>query len=280
MGLGGVGLSCVMGAVLAGAGQVVAVDRVGPSSTRPVRSAPRPRSSPVRLPPPSNSFAISPTAAPTSCSKRSAGATRSSSRSRRCPRRHGRARRDDAVRRGGVVRGIPVRRQEPPDPRLELRLRGAVDRLPALRARLFLDGRLPIDRLVDRRIALDQLEDAFDGLRRARTHARWSSSNSPSLADAGNSGFHHLRAPPVAHGLRGRLSRVAVGSAHADGRGRQPAWSRWRQNWSSPRSERRLASRRPHGIHGAVPFVVEDDRDPQRVDRARARVTDGPATSQ
>ena len=37
-------------------------------------------------------------------------------------------------------------------------------RLPRY-ARLFLDGRLPIDRLVDRRIALDQLEDAFDGLR-------------------------------------------------------------------------------------------------------------------
>jgi S-(hydroxymethyl)glutathione dehydrogenase / alcohol dehydrogenase len=32
-------------------------------------------------------------------------------------------------------------------------------------AQLHLDGRLPIDRLVDRRIGLDQLEDAFDGLR-------------------------------------------------------------------------------------------------------------------
>jgi S-(hydroxymethyl)glutathione dehydrogenase / alcohol dehydrogenase len=32
-------------------------------------------------------------------------------------------------------------------------------------AQLHLDGHLPIDRLVDRRIALDQLEDAFDGLR-------------------------------------------------------------------------------------------------------------------
>jgi Zn-dependent alcohol dehydrogenase len=32
-------------------------------------------------------------------------------------------------------------------------------------AQLHLDGRLPIDRLVDRRIALDELEDAFDGLR-------------------------------------------------------------------------------------------------------------------
>ena len=29
-----------------------------------------------------------------------------------------------------------------------------------------LEGRLPIDRLVDRRIGLDDLEDAFEGLRR------------------------------------------------------------------------------------------------------------------
>lgn len=33
-------------------------------------------------------------------------------------------------------------------------------------AALHLEGRLPIDRLVDRRITLDELEDAFDGLRR------------------------------------------------------------------------------------------------------------------
>jgi S-(hydroxymethyl)glutathione dehydrogenase/alcohol dehydrogenase len=33
-------------------------------------------------------------------------------------------------------------------------------------AALHLAGRLPIDRLVDRRITLDELEDAFDGLRR------------------------------------------------------------------------------------------------------------------
>jgi len=33
-------------------------------------------------------------------------------------------------------------------------------------AQLHLDGRLPIDRLVDRRISLDELEDAFQGLRR------------------------------------------------------------------------------------------------------------------
>lgn len=30
---------------------------------------------------------------------------------------------------------------------------------------LYLDGRLPIDRLIDRRLALDDLEDAFDRLR-------------------------------------------------------------------------------------------------------------------
>jgi S-(hydroxymethyl)glutathione dehydrogenase/alcohol dehydrogenase len=33
-------------------------------------------------------------------------------------------------------------------------------------AKLHLEGRLPIDRLVDRRLALDELEDAFEGLRR------------------------------------------------------------------------------------------------------------------
>jgi S-(hydroxymethyl)glutathione dehydrogenase / alcohol dehydrogenase len=35
-------------------------------------------------------------------------------------------------------------------------------------AQLHLDGRLPIDRLVDRRIPLDELEDAFDAMRQAR----------------------------------------------------------------------------------------------------------------
>jgi S-(hydroxymethyl)glutathione dehydrogenase/alcohol dehydrogenase len=40
----------------------------------------------------------------------------------------------------------------------------AVD-FPRLAA-LHLDGRLPIDRLVDRRLGLDELEDAFEGLRR------------------------------------------------------------------------------------------------------------------
>ena len=32
-------------------------------------------------------------------------------------------------------------------------------------AQLFLDGRLPIDRLVDRHIGLDEVEGAFDRLR-------------------------------------------------------------------------------------------------------------------
>jgi S-(hydroxymethyl)glutathione dehydrogenase/alcohol dehydrogenase len=33
-------------------------------------------------------------------------------------------------------------------------------------AKLYLDGRLPIDRLVDRRIALGELGDAFEAMRR------------------------------------------------------------------------------------------------------------------
>ena len=34
-----------------------------------------------------------------------------------------------------------------------------------------LDGRLPVDRLIDRRIGLDDLEDAFAAMRRGRVHA-------------------------------------------------------------------------------------------------------------
>ncbi len=37
-----------------------------------------------------------------------------------------------------------------------------------LYAQLHLDGRLPIDRLIDRRIGLDDLEDAFDAMREGR----------------------------------------------------------------------------------------------------------------
>ena len=91
-------------------------------------------------------------------------------------------------------------------------------------AQLHLDGRLPIDRLVDRRIALDQLEDAFDGLARARTHARWSSSNSPSLADAGNSGFHTSAHAADMPGHHGASARRSVGErAHAARSSRAPA---------------------------------------------------------
>jgi S-(hydroxymethyl)glutathione dehydrogenase/alcohol dehydrogenase len=38
-------------------------------------------------------------------------------------------------------------------------------------ARLYLDGRLPIDRMVSDRIALDGIDDAFDAMRR-RERAR------------------------------------------------------------------------------------------------------------
>jgi S-(hydroxymethyl)glutathione dehydrogenase/alcohol dehydrogenase len=37
-------------------------------------------------------------------------------------------------------------------------------------AQLYLDGRLPVDRLIDRRIGLDELESAFDRLRRGEGH--------------------------------------------------------------------------------------------------------------
>ena len=63
-----------------------------------------------------------------------------------------------------VVRGLPVRRRQPPDPRLELRVRRPAVDFPRYAA-VHLDGRLPVDRLIDRRIALDDLEDAFDRLR-------------------------------------------------------------------------------------------------------------------
>ena len=53
IGLGGVGLSCVMGAVVAGASRIVAIDRVAAKlETARERSGPRTRSSPTTTPPP------------------------------------------------------------------------------------------------------------------------------------------------------------------------------------------------------------------------------------
>ena len=54
------------------------------------------------------------------------------------------------------------------------------DRLPPLR-RVVLEGRLPVGRLIDRRIGLDDLEDAFEAMRGGGTPARSSRSDGPGL---------------------------------------------------------------------------------------------------
>ena len=85
-------------------------------------------------------------------------------------RRDGGARRDDAGRGAGVVRGLPVRRRQPADPRLELRVRRPAGRLPALRRappRRPAPGRAahrPPHRARRPRSAFDRLR-AGDGLR-------------------------------------------------------------------------------------------------------------------
>ena len=135
IGLGGVGLSCVMGAAIAGASRIVAVDRVeakldaaravgatagllaGGRPGRDDRVASRPdrRRTRLRL-----------------RGDRPRGHRRARDREP-ADRRNRRPRRADAVRGSRLVRGVPARRRQPADPRLELRLRRAGDRLPALR---------------------------------------------------------------------------------------------------------------------------------------------------
>ena len=69
-----------------------------------------------------------------------------------------------AVRRAGILRGLPVRRRS-------RRILGsnygyAVAAIDFPRyAHRYLDGKLPIDRLIDRRLPLADLDDAFDRLR-------------------------------------------------------------------------------------------------------------------
>ena len=167
IGLGGVGLSCVMGAVVAGASRIVAIDRVrGQARGRDGRSARRTRSLPATTP-----------------------------RRRSTPLRDltdggpdfvfeaiGRA-----VDRGAGDRALPVGGtavlvgMTPLGERASFEVYPFVDgsrrilgsnygfaepgdRLPAVRG-VVLDGRLPVERLIDRRIGLDDLEDAFDAMR-------------------------------------------------------------------------------------------------------------------
>ena len=171
IGLGGVGLSCVMGAVLAGrAADRRRRHRAGPRSTSRASSAPptgsratrrtrRRTVEGIRRPRPA-------TAARTSCSRPSG-----------CPVTDRAGDRRAATGRDGGPVGLHEVRARPaafePFPFVDggRRILGsnygsavaAVD-FPRY-AEAYLAGRLPIDRLIDRRLPLADLEDAFDRLR-------------------------------------------------------------------------------------------------------------------
>jgi S-(hydroxymethyl)glutathione dehydrogenase/alcohol dehydrogenase len=166
IGLGGVGLSCVMGAALAGAGTIVAIDRV-PSKLEAAAS-----------------FGASATILASD-----AGATLEQVRDLTDGGPDfvfdaiGRPDTLDLALSALPVGGTAVLVGMPPyGQRASFEVYPFVDgsrRIlgsnygfadPAVDfpryARLHLEGLLPIDRLIDRRIGLDELEDAFEGLRR------------------------------------------------------------------------------------------------------------------
>ena len=135
IGLGGVGLSCVMGAVLAGAARIVAVDRVAAKldvartlGATDALLASDDQAATVEalrdLTDGGPDFVFEAIGRP---------ATVELAIEIAAARRDGGAGRDDAGRGAGVVRGLPVRRWQPADPRLELRVRRSARRLPALR---------------------------------------------------------------------------------------------------------------------------------------------------
>ena len=165
IGLGGVGLSCVMGAVLAGAGQVVAIDRVA-----------------------SKLAAATSVGATATILAGEAASTLEQLRDltdggpdfvfEAIGRRETIELAIQALPLGGTAVlvgmtpfGVEASFEVYPFVDGSRRILGSnygfaepsID-FPRY-AQLHLDGRLPIDRLVDRRIGLDQLEDAFDGLR-------------------------------------------------------------------------------------------------------------------
>ena len=253
IGLGGVGLSCVMGAALAGASTIVAVDRVA-GQARPgarARRDGRPPRRPGR--------------------RRDAGGDPRPDRRRprhvlrgdrpagddrdrdRLPadRRHGGPRRDDAVRGPGVVRAVPVRRRRPADPRLELRLGGSGGRLPALRG-------APPRRPAAGRSAGDRPDRA----RRARGRVR---------GDAPRRGrpLDHRVLTPVSRSARpvGGARRRAGGGA-ADGRLR----IRDRRQERLARDQARAAA---VGQEAPRPADGHDDpvREPDQVDDVDRRAT-------
>ena len=129
IGLGGVGLSCVMGAVLASAWRIVAVD------TNPAKLRPRPgarrhgrRCSRIRPTRRARSTAIKDAAGDggPDYAFEAIGLPATMAQAVAVPAagRHRGPRRHAAVRRAGVVRGLPVRRRLAPDHRLQLRVGG------------------------------------------------------------------------------------------------------------------------------------------------------------
>jgi len=167
LGLGGVGLSCVMGAVLAGAGPVVAIDRV-PSKLEAATSVGA-----------TTTILAGPDPAPTIAALREATDGGPDFVFEAIGRRETAELAISALPTGGtaVLVGMPP-----------FGVQAAFDIYPFVDgsrrilgsnygfadppvdfpryAELHLAGRLPIDRLVDHRIALDDLEDAFEALRR------------------------------------------------------------------------------------------------------------------
>ena len=165
IGLGGVGLSCVMGAVLAGAGQVVAIDRV-PSKLEAATSVG------------ATATILAGEAALTLEQLRDLTDGGPDFVFEAIGRRDTIELAIQALPLGGTAVlvgmtpfGVEASFEVYPFVDGSRRILGSnygfadpsVD-FPRY-AQLHLDGRLPIDRLVDRRIRLDQLEDAFDGLR-------------------------------------------------------------------------------------------------------------------
>jgi S-(hydroxymethyl)glutathione dehydrogenase/alcohol dehydrogenase len=167
IGLGGVGLSCVMGAVLAGAGSVVAIDRV-PSKLAAATSVGA-----------TDAILAGDDAAATLAALRAAMDGGPDFVFEAIGRQETIELAIAALPLGGtaVLVGMTpfgVRASFDVYPFVDGSRRilgsnyGFAD--PAVDfpwyAELHLAGRLPIDRLVDRRMALDELEDAFEGLRR------------------------------------------------------------------------------------------------------------------
>ena len=135
IGLGGVGLSCVMGAALAGASRIVAVDRVAAKLATALEvgatdgllagdDAAETLAALRDLTDGGPDYAFEAIGLPVDGRARDRVAAAG---------RHRGPGRDDPARGPGLVRRLPVRRREPADPGLELRVRRPGGGLPAVR---------------------------------------------------------------------------------------------------------------------------------------------------